>query len=237
MINVNLLPKTLRRRKTLDPWKAASALLPLLVVGVCGALQVQASGQLGRFEAQNRDFQNERAVLQPFVAELRALETERAELASIQEVATAVRSGRVLWSRQLFAMLETRPPPGPQLESRMAFSALEMRALDAATQAQLLSDNTYEGLEAVAEMSVSGVAGSPEVVADYIRELQAAPNFAVVLSDLARDEVTRFYTFNLTIGAARLGRAQAGSARNADAARVETTAGTSAGTNEGGSLP
>jgi len=227
LINVNLLPKTLRRRKTLDPWKALTVALPLLALGVCGALQVQASGQLARLEAQNRDLETERAVLRPFVDELRALETERAELAGIQEVATTVRNGRILWSRQLFAMLETRPPPGPRLESRMAFSALELRALDEATRAQFKADNTYEGLDAVAEMSVSGVAGSPEVVADYIRELQAAPNFAVVLSDLARDEATRFYTFNLTIGAARLAGAQTGSAPDTDAARAETSAGSS----------
>jgi Tfp pilus assembly protein PilN len=204
LINVNLLPHTLRRRKGLDPWRAAAVAVPLLTLLVCGFVQLQASGQQGRLSARNRDLTNEKAVLQPFVDEQNALEAERAELAEVQGVAAAVRSGRIFWSRQLFAMLETRPTPGPELASRLAFTALEMRALDAATQEQLGVQNTYEGLPVVAEMSVSGVAGSDAVIADYLRELQEAPNFAVSLSDLARDPETQFYGFNLTIGAASL---------------------------------
>ena len=204
MINVNLLPKTLRRRRGVDPWRAAAVTAPLLTLLVCGFLQLQASGFQGRLSAQNRDLTNEKAVLQPFVDEQNTLEAELTELARVQEVAAAVRSGRIFWSRQLFAMLETRPTPGPELASRIAFTALEMRALDAATREQLDAQNTYEGLSAVAEMSVSGVAGSDAVVAAYLRALQEAPNFAVAFSDLARDPETQFYGFNLTIGAASL---------------------------------
>ena len=234
MINVNLLPKTLRRRNSVDPWKAVAIAAPLVVLGVCGGLQLRALGQQTRLLAENRALANERAVLQPFVDELSALEAERRELADIQAVAATVRSGRILWSRQLFAMLETRPSPRPQLASRMAFTALEMRALDEATQAQLLTDNTYEGLEAVAEMSVSGMAGSAEVVADYIRELQDAPNFAVVLGELSQDSETQFYTFNLTIGAARLERRPN---RAGDARQEGTQEGVQAGTAAGESRP
>lgn len=206
MINVNLLPKAQRRRKSLDPYKAVAVSLPLLVLAVCGVLQFQVIAEANRVAAQNRDLIAEQAVLEPFIDEQRALETERTELTAIQEVAASIRNGRVLWSRQLFAMLETRPSPGPQVASRMAFNALEMRALDEAARAQLVADNTYEGLDAVAEMSVAGVAGSSEVVADYIRELQDAPNFEAVLGDLSRDNETKFYAFNLTIGAGPLGR-------------------------------
>lgn len=206
MINVNLLPKTLRKSRGLDPWKAAAVAVLVVILGTCGFLQVQASAEEGRLTAQQTELQNELAVLQPFVDEQAALEVERAELAAIESVATGVRANRILWSRQLYAMLETRPTPGPTLESRMAFTNLEMRALDEGTKAQLLTDGTYEGLEAVAEMSVSGIAGSEAVVADYIRELQSAPNFAVTLGDLSRDAETNFYAFNLTIGATNLER-------------------------------
>ena len=217
MINVNLLPKTLRKSRGLDPWKAAAVAVPVLVLGVCGFLQVQASAEEGRLAAEQTELQNELAVLQPFVDEQAALEAERTELAAIEGVATGVRTGRVLWSRQLYAMLETRPTPGPKVASRMAFTNLEMRTLDETTKTQLLTDGTYEGLEAVAEMSVSGLAGSETVVADYIRELQSAPNFAVNFGDMARDAETNFYAFNLTIGAGKLERGAGG----ADAAATD----------------
>ena len=203
MINVNLLPKTLRRRRSFDPWQGVAVAVPLIALVTCGFLQVQVSNEKGRLTEQGAELRNEKAVLQPFVDEQAALEAERGELTSIATVAQAVRTGRIFWSRQLYAMLETRPTPGPKLASRMAFTALEMRALDPSASAQLGAD-AYEGLEAVAEMSVSGVAGSTQVVADYLRELQAAPNFAVSFSDLSQDPETKFYTFNLTIGAAPL---------------------------------
>lgn len=226
MINVNLLPKTLRRRSAFDPWKGAAVAVPVLVLGVCGFLQLQASAEEARLAARGRELQNELAVLQPFVDEQAALEAERAELAAVESVAQTVRAGRILWSRQLYAMLETRPTPGPKVGSRMAFTNLEMRALDESTKAQLLTDGTYEGLQAVAEMSVSGLAGSEAVVADYIRELQRAPNFAVNLGDLSRDAETNFYAFNLTIGASRLG---GGGTEQSGTETAQTDAGVSAG--------
>ncbi len=204
MINVNLLPKTLRRRKHVDPWKGVAVAVPVVVLVTCGFLQLQVVSEKGRLTEQGVQLRNEKAVLQPFVDEQAALEAERSSLAGIESVAESVRTGRIFWSRQLYAMLETRPSPGPNVGSRMAFTALEMRALDEATSAQLVSTDTYEGLEAVAEMNVSGIAGSSEVVADYIRELQSAPNFAVSLGDLSQDPETKFYNFNLTIGAAQL---------------------------------
>ncbi len=222
MINVNLLPKTLRRRKTLDPYKAASVAIPILVLAVCGFLQFQASSEQGRLSEQKRTLENEKAVLQPFIDEQKALVAEQAELERIKTVTDSVRNGRIFWSRQLFAMLETLPTPGPRLASRMTFTTLEMRALDETTKAQLKTDNTYEGLDAIAEMSVSGVAGSTNVVANYIRELQAAPNFAVVLGDVAQDEAN-LYTFNLTIGSSRLerGRSRVDTTRQAQADRAQ----------------
>ena len=208
MINVNLLPKTLRRPRSFKPWQGVAVAVPLVASLTCGFLQVRVSSEKGRLTEQGAELRNEKAVLQPFVDEQAALGAEQSELAGITGVAQAVRTGRIFWSRQLYAMLENRPAPGPELASRMAFTALEMRALDPSASAQLVGAATYEGLEAVAEMSVSGIAGSTEVVADYLRKLQAAPNFAVSFSDLSQDPETKFYTFNLTIGAARLGGAE-----------------------------
>lgn len=204
MININLLPKELKRRRRASPHKLAATALPLLVLLGAGWMQVGASQERARLETLERDLRTEQDVLQPFIAEQTELQSRRAGLAELQSVAQGVRQGQVIWSEQLFAMLETRPPAGDTPASRISFQNLEMRALDAATSAQLLSDNTYEGLSPVAEMDVSGLAGSAEVVADYVRELQRAPNFGVVLRDLAREEGGSFYTFSMTVGAAAL---------------------------------
>ena len=58
MINVNLLPKTLRKNRGLDPWKAAAVAVPVVVLGVCGFLQVQAAAEEGRLAAEQTELQN-----------------------------------------------------------------------------------------------------------------------------------------------------------------------------------
>ena len=76
----------------------------------------------------------------------------------------------------------------------MAFTTLEMRALDESASAQLAGTETYEGLEAVAEMNVSGIAGSSEVVADYIRELQDCAQLCGFFRQLVDETPKRTFT-------------------------------------------
>jgi len=202
LINVNLLPKTMRRRGAPSAWGLAAAAVPLLALLVTASLQLQAHRTAGGLEHARADLKAEKAVLQRFVDEQNERQAHLASLQALQAVAETVRTGRVVWSEQLFAMLETRPPSGPGLGSRISFRGLEMRALDEATRAQRVAENAYEDVAPVAEMDVQGVAGSAQVIADYMRELQRSPRFGVALRDLAREEGSGFYTFNLSIGAA-----------------------------------
>jgi hypothetical protein len=201
VISINLLPKTLRRRRRADPYTLAVVGLPLLALLGAGWLQTGVSSERARLEAQERDLRAEQRALSRFIGEQSVLQNRRSALGELQDIAQVVQRDRVLFSQQLFAMLETRPPAHEDPATRMAFQALEMRALDPAMSEQRRAEGVYEDLTAVAEMDVSGVAGSAGVVADYVRELQRAPNFGVVLRDLAREE-GGFYTFNLTVGAA-----------------------------------
>ena len=157
MININLLPG--RTRKPPNYWRLAAAVVPLVALLVLGLFQFSVLQSERRLEARQAELQLEKAVLKKFVDEQNALQARRRSLNELQTVVEAVRGGRIVWSEQLFAMLEIRPPQGPSPDSRIAFTQLEMRALDEAAKQQRLADNTYEGLEAVAEMEVQGFGG------------------------------------------------------------------------------
>ena len=204
MINVNLLPKNLQRRREPGYWRLIAVVFPVLVLAVIGMLQFSVM----QSEQQLTETKGEREVrlelLRPFVEEQNELQARQRELDELISIANAVREGRIVWSEQIFAMLETLPAQGGALDSRIAFDQLDMRALEPSAQDRLAVDNTYEGVEVVAEMEIQGTAGSTEILADYIRQLQASPRFGVSFRDASRESDSDLYTFSLTVGAADL---------------------------------
>ena len=204
MINVNLLPKNLQRRREPGYWRLIAMAFPVLVLGVIGVMQFSAL----QTERQLAETKEEREVrlelLRPFVEEQNELQARQRELAELISIANAVREGRIVWSEQIFAMLETLPAQGEGLDSRIAFNDLNMTALEPSARDRLAVDNTYEGVDVVAEMEVQGTAGSTEILADYIRQLQESPRFGVAFRDASRESESDLYTFSLTVGAAGL---------------------------------
>ncbi len=202
MINVNLLPKTLQRRREPGYWRLIAVAFPVLVLAVIGTMQFSVL----QTERQLTETKGEREVrlelLRPYVEEQNELQARQRELDELISIRNAVQEGRIVWSEQVFAMLETLPAQGGNLDSRIAFDNLDMRALEASARGRLAADNTYEGVDAVAELDIQGTAGSTEILADYIRQLQTSPRFGVSFRDASRDDEDDLYTFSLTVGAA-----------------------------------
>ena len=209
MINVNLLPKNLQRRREPGYWRLIAVAFPVLVLAVIGVMQFSVL-QTERQLAETKVEREERLeLLRPFVQEQNELQARQRELAELISIANAVREGRIVWSEQIFAMLETLPAQGESLDSRIAFDSLDLSALEPSVRNRLADDNTYEGVDVVAEMDVQGTAGSTEILADYIRQLQSSPRFGVTFRDASRESDGDLYTFSLTVGAAEVGADEA----------------------------
>ena len=195
MINVNLLPKNLRRRSEPGYWRLIAVFFPLLVLGVAGFMQVAINGT-ARSLAEERDLRELKlSTLQPAIQEQELLQARQRSLSELIAVRNAVQEGRIDWTDELASMLETLPPRTETGQPRVEFSALDMRALSNEP------NDAYDGASTVAEMTVSGTAVSSEVLATYVRSLERSPLFAVAFQNATRDEESGFYTFSLTIGA------------------------------------
>ncbi len=206
MINVNLLPKNLQRRREPGYWRLIAVAFPVLVLAVIGMMQFSVL-QTERQLAETKVEREERLeLLRPYVQEQNELQARQRELAELIGIANAVREGRIVWSEQIFAMLETLPAQGAGVDSRIAFDSLDLNALDAGARNRLSNDDTYEGVDVVAEMDIQGTAGSTEILADYIRQLQDSPRFGVSFRDTSREGDGDLYTFSLTVGAAAVGQ-------------------------------
>lgn len=107
MITINLLPKTLRRRRRADPYTLAAAALPLVALLGAGWLQMGVSSEQARLEARESALRAEQRALSRFIAEQSALQNRRSALGELQAIAQEVQGNQILFSEQLFAMLET----------------------------------------------------------------------------------------------------------------------------------
>ncbi len=61
--------------------------------------------------------------------------------------------------------------------------------------------NRYEGASIVSEASISGTVRGPEVLAQFVRNLENAPDFGVLFQNASRQgEDEELFTYNLTVG-------------------------------------
>ncbi len=202
MINVNLLPKNLRRRREPGYWRLIALFFPLLALGVMALIQVATNQTEARLLEERAARQLQVNLLQEALREQTALQARQRQLGELIAIRDALGEGRIVWSNELLAMLETLPVADAGAVPRIAFTQLSMQALDQGARQQRLDNATYDGLEVVAEMSLQGVAVSTEVLADYLRALENSPLFGVSFQNVSRDEQTGLYQFGLTIGAA-----------------------------------
>lgn len=201
MININLLPKNLRRRREPGYWRLIAVLFPLLVIAVAGFMQFTAMNTEQARQEDVNQRQIKLATYQEDLREQRELRARQAQLRELIAIRDAVRANTINWTGELSAMLETLPSNEGSAQPRIAFTQLAMQALDANTQQQRVTSHTYEGLAPIAEMSVQGTAISTEVLAAYIRALENSSSFGVAFQNAAREDDTGLYRFSLTIGA------------------------------------
>jgi len=224
MININLLPKTLIRKREPAHWKLIAILLPILVLGSIFTLQVLTNLQERSLKQEKNELELTRREMQKHLDEFNTLKTRKADLQELLAIRDSVKDDYIVWSDEIALMLETLPAPTTSLPS-IAFDDLNIRALDARERDKLMSDQTYEGLEAGAEMEISGRALDSQALASYLRRLQDSPIFGVAFKDASLDEETGSYKFDISVGAIAKGKPESlidTRARDTEAEEEET---------------
>ncbi len=199
MIDINLLPKTVKRQVGSKYLRFATAAFVVLALLAMGGLQVWFNLQENELKEQKIDLALELNELQPILDEQADLLNRQRELLALLSVRDEVKRGTVTWSQELAFMLENLPPPATTGRPAMAFNNLSISALEDA-RSRSANNASYEGLPVTAQMQVSGLAQDAEVLADYIQALQIADQLGVSFSNASLDQETGFYNFNLTVG-------------------------------------
>lgn len=205
MININLLPKTLIRKREPRHWKLISILLPILVLGSIFSMQVLTNLQERSLKQEKNELELTRREMQKHLDEFNFLNSRKSDLEELMAIRDSVKDDYILWSDEISLMIETLPAPTGELP-RIAFNDLNIRALEPRERDRLMQDQTYEGLDAGAEMEISGTALDSQALSNYLRRLQESPIFGVAFKDASLDEETGSYTFDLSVGAIAKGK-------------------------------
>ena len=201
MINVNLLPKNLRRVREPGYWRVLAVAIPLatlLVVSVFQWLAWQTEENLVR-EVQARE--DQLALLQPFIAEQNDLQARQQQLNELIAVRDDVQRNTIAWTGEITGLLETLPPIGAGPRPSIDFRTLSMRSVVPPAS----NPDRFEGAEIVAEMSIGGNIENLEVLAAFVRNLEASNAYGVLFQNANRqggdEEMDPLYAYSLTVGA------------------------------------
>jgi len=197
LININLLPKNLRRVREPGYWRLLAIVFPLLVLGVAFVLQMFAYQTAQNLQTEKQQRQDELALLQPYIQEQQALLQRQRDLNQLIAVERAVHQNRILWTGEISGLLETLPPRGTGTRPNIDFKSLSMNAVNPPKS----DPNKYEGKSVVAELNVSGDVASPEVLAQFIRALEGSNAYGVSFQSAARQQQSDLFTYQLTVGA------------------------------------
>lgn len=196
MININLLPKALKRVREPGYWRVLAVAFPLLVGGVLFGLQYLTNQTITNLERDVQIRQDQLALLQPFLAEQRDLQQRQQALRQLITIAEEVRRGRVVWTAEIANLLELLPAPIDADTPVIDFSSVTMRSIYPPTS----SPERFEGASIVTEMSVSGTADSAETLARFVRALENAQDFGVLFQNASRDGESDRFSYSLTVG-------------------------------------
>jgi type IV pilus assembly protein PilN len=197
LINVNLLPKHLRRVREPGYWRVIAVLFPLLVLGALGIVQFLYSQTENNLKAEKLEKQTKVAELQEFVDKQAQVQAQLEQVQILIGIRDQVQANTIEWTNELAGLMEYWPAPSSSGRPSISFSSLTMQATEGAGS----DPNRYEGQTTIAEMTVSGEVVSTEVLSAFIKTLEDAPDFDVAFQNAARTEDTGNYTYSLTIGA------------------------------------
>ncbi len=197
MINVNLLPKSLKRIREPGYWRVLAVAVPLVVAGVLFGIQYLTNQTIANLERDVQLREDQLALLQPFLEEQRELQSRQAALRELIAIAEEVRRGQVVWTSEIAALLETLPARGDSGAPAIDFRSMSLRSVYPPST----DPNRYEGASIVSEASISGTVRGPEVLAQFVRNLENAPDFGVLFQNASRQgEDEELFTYNLTVG-------------------------------------
>ncbi|MGL4608690.1 MAG: hypothetical protein ACRCYY_03250 [Trueperaceae bacterium] len=197
MININLLPKHLRRVREPGYWRIIAVAFPILVLGALGFVQFLYVQTENNLKAEKLEKETKVTELQPYVAKQAQVQASLEQIQVLLDIKNQVQANTIDWTNEIGALMEYWPARAASGMPSISFNSLSMQA----SSPDNADPSRYGGKPTIAEMTVSGDVVSTEVLAQFIKSLEDSEDFGVAFQSASRNEDVGNYTYSLTIGA------------------------------------
>ncbi|HWG86054.1 MAG TPA: hypothetical protein VNT60_11305 [Deinococcales bacterium] len=195
MVEINLLPRELKRRTGPDYFRLAYTVLPALALTVMAVLQVGANAENARLQAEKEDLQLEVELLRPYVRDQAILNGQRAQLTKIAAVDTALRGGNKAWSGDISRFTSLLQASG----ARVALVGLQASPFN--QPAEGAKENPYPARYVTRELLLTGQAAAVSDIVRFVRTFEARTDYGIQLGSFQLTATEpRVYTFNARVG-------------------------------------
>ncbi|MFC6591520.1 fimbrial assembly protein [Deinococcus lacus] len=195
MVNINLLPRNLRKTSTgPSPWNYAAGALALATLLGIAIPELLFASQISQLRGQLSGLQGEITALTPAKQEFDKLQAEKTKLEQVTVIAQQLRDQKTYWSNDLSAFVAQMPA-----RDSVALTNVAMKPVDpAATGAGFAGTGVARRI-----IEMDGKAKSPEAVVAVLNAYEKNPNFGVVFRNMNRveaDDGSVSYDFGANIG-------------------------------------
>lgn len=198
MINLNLLPKNLRRRVEPGWWRLAAAVFVIATLLTVGSIHATTLSRVKALENQRDQLQVEVDVLRPFIAEQNRLNAQQQDLQKLLSVKNQLRERFVPWSDNLSLIFTQIPRTGRRTEVALkSVGSKVLTAQEAQTQSQA---GTYDGKSVNLEFALQGEAPSQGALIRFVDAFESSPRFGINFQNASLDANRGTYTFGATVG-------------------------------------
>jgi len=196
LININLLPKHLRRVQEKAYWKLIAILLPITIFGVLAGVQFVVSQSAKSLNNEIVILETKNQELQESIREQRRLQADLQRFRNLLGIRDQVRNNSISWTTQISDLLETLPAQGNAERPIIDFDQLSMLSVDPPRA----DSDRYEGKVINAEITISGSVIDTQTLANFIESLESSERFGVDFQSTTHNSDSELYSYNLTVG-------------------------------------
>jgi len=198
LINLNLLPKNLRRRVEPGWWRLAAGVFVLAILGTVGILHYNALTRVQALENERDQLQLEVNVLRPFIAEQNRLNSQQQDLQRLLSVRNALRTKFVPWSDDLALVINQIPREGKGFG--VALKSISSKALTPQEVSAGTANGAYDGKPVNVEFALQGQALGQNALIRFVQAFESSDRFGINFQQANLDQNSGLYNFGATIG-------------------------------------
>jgi type IV pilus assembly protein PilN len=184
MVKINLLPKNLRKRVEPGYWRLIAVAFPVLVLAVCGVLQISKNNEIARLQNDKLTLEQQKQALQRYVTGQRDLQAQQNSLNEVVKIDAQLSGDPEKWSAQIQRFLEQMPRKGGS--PLVTLKTMSIAPINPGTLAG--GELPYDGKYVTKQIQLTASADTDSDVIAFVQSFENSKDFGIRFGRMQRQE-------------------------------------------------